>query len=235
MGAQPCSSGACRTPGRGGTAGAWSLRRALGSSSLRLGRYWARFEAIRERLGVQRWFLCGQSFGAGLTLSYALAHSEQVLAQVFTNSMSALGPARSPNAEPQREARADAIVRGGHAAIAALPFYPRESRSLPPSLWKPLVEDGRLLDAAAIAHAVRTTAADLSVRARLGDIRVPTLLISGGRETAFRPLRDLAAARIPDLEVLDVDDGGHSVNLDAAEAFNDAVTGYLARHRAAGR
>ena len=34
--------------------------------------------------------VCGQSLGATLTLRYALDHPERVLAQVFTNSTSAL-------------------------------------------------------------------------------------------------------------------------------------------------
>src|SRR6059058_4727521 len=44
------------------------------------------FDQLRTQLGVERWFLCGQSFGAALTLRYALTHPDRVMAQVFTNS-----------------------------------------------------------------------------------------------------------------------------------------------------
>ncbi|MEO2280130.1 alpha/beta fold hydrolase [Pseudoalteromonas pernae] len=37
-------------------------------------------EAIREHLGITRWVLCGESFGASLVLCYALAHPEKVAA-----------------------------------------------------------------------------------------------------------------------------------------------------------
>ncbi|MGH6956575.1 MAG: alpha/beta fold hydrolase, partial [Caulobacteraceae bacterium] len=56
--------------------------------------YIERFEALRASLGAERWAICGQSFGAGLTLNYALEHPERISAQVFTNSASGLGPAR---------------------------------------------------------------------------------------------------------------------------------------------
>ena len=49
------------------------------------------FDELRAELGAERWLVCGQSFGAALTLRYALDHPERVVAQVFTNSASALG------------------------------------------------------------------------------------------------------------------------------------------------
>ena len=56
--------------------------------------YLARFETLRESLGAERWAICGQSFGAGLTLNYALAHPDRITAQIFTNSASGIGPSR---------------------------------------------------------------------------------------------------------------------------------------------
>lgn len=190
-------------------------------------RYWARFETIRRRLAVERWLLCGQSFGAGLTLGYSLAYPDRIVAQVLTNSVSAFTNEAEPNAEDRREARAAAIVEGGLPALQAMPFYPRASRRLPPAWWEPLVADGARLDPRGVANAIRVTTPHLSVRARLSEIRPPTLLVNGMREAAFQSSRDLAVAEIPRLSVVDVEGGGHSVNLDAAEAFNTAVVDFL--------
>src|SRR4051812_13544831 len=44
------------------------------------------FDAIRDDLGADRWFVIGQSLGAALTLRYALDRPERVMAHVFTNS-----------------------------------------------------------------------------------------------------------------------------------------------------
>ena len=189
--------------------------------------YVRRFEALRERLGAERWFLCGQSFGAGLTIRYALDHPERVLGQVFTNTMSGLSPAAREHL-PERAARADAVARGGREALRAFPFHPRPSKRLPPEIWEGIVADAELLSPPAVAEALRTTSPALSVADDLGRIRVPTLLVNGTRETAFQPLRDLAARAIPGVTVVDLD-GGHSVNLDQAEAFNAAVAAFIRR------
>lgn len=198
------------------------------SDAYTVGAYVARFEALREQLGAERWFVCGQSFGAGLTIRYALQHPQRVVAQVFTNTMSGLSPAARERL-PERMARFDAVERGGRAALKALPFHPRPSKRLPREIWEDLVADAELLDPRAVAEALRTTSPELSVADDLGRIAVPTLLVNGTRESAFQPLRDLAAREIPEVEVVDLD-GGHSVNLDRPEAFNAAVTGFVSRH-----
>jgi 2-succinyl-6-hydroxy-2,4-cyclohexadiene-1-carboxylate synthase len=82
--------------------------------------YVRRFEALRRELGAERWFVCGQSFGAGLTIRYALEHPGRITGQVFTNSMSGLSPpARGGPA--QREAAATALENGGRNASKPCP------------------------------------------------------------------------------------------------------------------
>ena len=193
--------------------------------------YVAQFEALRERLGAERWFVCGQSFGAGLTIHYALEHPGRVIGQVFTNSISGLSPAERERL-PERASRADAIAQGGREALKDLHFHPRPSRRLAPELWEDLVADADLLSPSAVAEALRTTSPELSVAADLGRITVPTLLVNGARERPFQPLRDLAAREIPGVRVVDLD-GGHSVNLDSAPAFNAAVTDFIQQHSGA--
>jgi pimeloyl-ACP methyl ester carboxylesterase len=193
-----------------------------------VGAYVARFEALREQLGADRWFVCGQSFGAGLTIRYALEHPQRVIGQVFTNTMSGLSPAARERL-PERLARFDAVERGGRAALKALPFHPRPSKRLAPDIWEDLVADTELLVPRAVAEALRTTSPELSVADDLGRISVPTLLVNGTRETAFQPLRDKAAREIPGVTVVDLA-GGHSVNLDQAQGFNAAVATFVDQH-----
>ena len=52
--------------------------------------YVSELEAARVRLGIDRWLVCGQSFGAGIAMRYALAHPEAVRGLIVTNSRSAL-------------------------------------------------------------------------------------------------------------------------------------------------
>src|SRR6478672_7352834 len=55
--------------------------------------YVAAFDDIRRSLGVDRWWLCGYSLGAGLTIRYALTHPDRVFGHAFTNSTSAFADA----------------------------------------------------------------------------------------------------------------------------------------------
>ena len=63
------------------------------------------------------------TFGAGLTLRYALEHPVRVIGQVFTNSLSGVLPTRgTPEA---REAQAADIEARGQAALEYMDHYPR--------------------------------------------------------------------------------------------------------------
>ena len=192
--------------------------------------YIERFEAIRADLGAERWAICGQSFGAGLTLNYALTHPDRISAQIFTNSASALGPRRPAVPEPVRAERIDAFVAQGRAALEEMAFYPRRTGRLAPEVEDELARDAELIALKGMALSFMVTVPGLSVADRLGQIAVPTLLVNGRREKSFQPLRGAAAAAIPGLDVIDLE-GGHPINLDQADAFNAAVTAFLAEHR----
>ena len=67
------------------------------------------------------------------------------------------------------------------------------------------------------------------MRERVKDLRVPTLLVCGERETRFLPNRAFAERAIPGLQVVGAN-AGHAVNIQAAEVFNTAVVDFLSRH-----
>jgi len=196
----------------------------------RIEAYIEQFEVIREGLGAARWAICGQSFGAGLTLNYALAHPDRISAQIFTNSASALGPVRAELSQEARDHRIAAVEARGRAMLEAMAFYPKRTGRLAAEVEDELVRDAGLISLSGMARTMMVTVPGLSVAERLGDIRVPTLLVSGRREKSFQPLRDKAAKTLPGLEVVDLE-GGHPVNLDCADGFNAAAADFLGRHR----
>lgn len=189
------------------------------------------FERIRIELGAERWFVCGQSFGGALTLRYSLDHPDHVIAQAFTNSVSGLADeqwiARIRDAMP---AVASEIERDGYAAIERLPLHPRHARRLSATARETLVADAAEVDPRGVGRTMQYGVPESSVRARLHENRVPALLVCGARESRFRPLREAAEREMPLLEVVGVD-AGHAVNVEAAEAFDRAVTEFLRRHR----
>ncbi len=190
------------------------------------------FEAIRRKLGIERWFICGQSFGASLTLRYALRHPDRILAQVFTNSSSALAGADTLAAyRATSEQRAQAMEQGGHEGIRALPIYPGKARRLPEEARKALVKDAELLQPKGLAQSFRHSSPYLSVRDEVSNTTVPTLLVRGAAEKRFQSNYEFAVANIPGLKVVEAE-AGHAVNIEAADIFNGAVTAWIKQHSA---
>lgn len=184
------------------------------------------FERAREELRAERILLCGQSLGAALTLRYSILHPERVIAQAFSNSRSALLAPEALISSEERAARAEAIERGGAAALARLPFHPRRARRLEPELRETMAEVADAVDPRAVARLTRIAGPRLSVLGELHRIACPTLLVNGRSERSFQPLRDVAERRIRDIRIADIA-GGHAVNLENTEGFNAAVAAFL--------
>jgi len=107
--------------------------------------YIAAFDQLRTQLGVERWFLCGQSFGAALTLRYALTYPDRVIAQVFTNSSAALADAEWIQARRASGVQqAEEIERDGRAALERIRVHPIHARRLPPDVHTELLADAQL-------------------------------------------------------------------------------------------
>ncbi|MBS8229130.1 alpha/beta fold hydrolase, partial [Vannielia litorea] len=168
-------------------------------------------ERIRADLGVERWCLCGQSFGAGVTLHYALAHPERVAAQAFTNSRTTFRDAFGPGETEIREGRIARIREGGREAMGREVFHPRHARRFPEPIKSVLAEDADRIEIETYLRLIGETAPALSLYGRDAVPKVPTLLINGRHERAFQPCRDELAAAWPTMEIADID-GGHAVN-----------------------
>lgn len=185
------------------------------------------FETVRDDLGIDTWWLLGYSLGAGLTIRYALTHPHRVLAHAFTNSTSAMADEAQQRAwEDNAEVSAARIETGGRAAMERIPVHPCHARKLPADVYQALCADARQHDPAGIANTLRRTNPRASVRRRLGENTRPALLLCGTRERRFRAHRAHAASHMPHLEVADLD-AGHGMNMEAPQAFNTALIGFL--------
>jgi pimeloyl-ACP methyl ester carboxylesterase len=194
--------------------------------------YTTAFEQIRWDLGAERWAILGQSLGAALTLRYALDHPQRVLAQIFTNSTSALAePGWGDAVRPAMQALAGRLETEGTSALRELPIHPAYGKRLPELVRRALVEDCDRADPRGIGLTGVYTVPESPVRDRIAQNRVPTLLVCGKRERRFEPHRKFAEAHAPGLDVVEID-AGHAVNAEAASAFNAAVRSFLEKHAA---
>ena len=195
----------------------------------RVAAYVEAFETVRRAVGADRWFVCGQSFAAGLTLAYCLAHPDRVLGQITTNSLSAFSRPGALEATRKVADRAALIEAEGQDAIRRLPFHPRFARRFPADLRNGMEAASAGMAPHALAHAFRVTYPDLSMIDRVNEVRPPGLLVNGLWEKDFQPLRQDLAARAAHWHIVDLE-GGHSVNIEAAPGFDAAVTAFIADH-----
>ena len=194
------------------------------------GSYARAIDGIRQRLGVDDWFVCGYSLGAAISLRYALAFPDRVRGHVFTNSASAFAePAMVESWRANASDSAARIRRGGLAAVERLAVHPKRARRLPPAVHEALLADAALIDPEGIAGTLEWTLPTASVRAELAANSPPALLVCGRFERRFAPHRQFAEATMPHLTIADVP-SGHAVNMQAAEAFNAAVCAFVERH-----
>ena len=191
--------------------------------------YVEEFERIRTELGVDRWWLTGQSLGAALTLRYCLDHPASVLGHVFTNSVSGFGDAVWV-AELAARAEGDArrMEVGGWNALHDLQMNPARSHRIVGSVRDALTADEPLLDPKGIANGIRSTAVGAGVRDRIVENTVPSLLVVGTRERGFDDCARFASTHMPHLRV-EAFDVGHSPNAEAPDEFNRVVAEFVRR------
>ncbi|WP_193370786.1 alpha/beta fold hydrolase [Pelagibius marinus] len=186
-------------------------------------------DILRCSLGIPRWHICGQSFGAGLSLRYALDYPDRCIAQIFTNANAALRRHWPPDAQAAHRDLVAALWSGGPTAIRRIPYHPVHARRFSPEIRKILSIEADKVDPGGYALLQQEAIPRLFVCDRLGELRVPTLLVNGLKERRFQPTRDWLAATHPEISITDLD-GGHSINIENPAEFNQAVSSFLQDH-----
>ncbi len=184
---------------------------------------------------IERATLVGLSMGGGIAIDLALAYPDMVRRLVLA-APSVRGGEWPPDADTLWLAGGRAAFSRGDSIGLALAWL--ESEYIRTALSSPA-------QAARIREIVTDNAGHLMRRARdqelereqsppvderLGELRMPVLLLIGGADTP--PLRAMALAvaeRAPRAERIDLPGVGHMINLEAPAAFNRAVLAFLAR------
>ena len=167
--------------------------------------------------------MIGQSYGAGIVIRYALARPEVVSAVVVTNSRSAFGNVAS---SPRRNA--DTSRNKQPSSLRDLPYHPIHARRFPQHVKDALVAAADRMSMDTVRDS-STLATRLNCQADLHRLAAPILLANGVYEKAFQEELTTLREDAPNLEVVDLQ-GGHSINIEAAEEFNKATLDFLARH-----
>jgi pimeloyl-ACP methyl ester carboxylesterase len=186
-------------------------------------------ESLLASLGEGPAHLVGLSLGGCVALALALAVPARARSLTLVNSFARLRPAGWRGGWRMLERM---VLLG----VAPMPVIAaRIARNLFP---KPEQADLRAAAVASLGHndkraywaAVRALAR-FDARRRLGEIRCPTLLVAGDRDTTVpRASLELLRRRIPHAELRIVSDSGHATPYDQPLLFNGLLLEFVSAH-----
>ena len=180
------------------------------------------FEQVRIERGIKRWWVCGQSLGGAISILYALLHPQTVRGLIFTNSRAAFGLPRQGLRDETGQPR-PAI-----ASTRELPVHPINAKRLPEHVQARMVAAADVMPMHAVNHYMARRHTWKSTQ-DMALLTIPVLLVNGRWESAFQPSVEQAQQLIRHLEVVSLE-GGHAINVEQPQAFNQAVVGFIERH-----
>jgi 2-succinyl-6-hydroxy-2,4-cyclohexadiene-1-carboxylate synthase len=193
------------------------------------GRRPATFDAVAAYVGalrLERFALCGYSMGGRLALHVAL-RDPRVQRLVLVGASPGIADAAEREARRTADlALADRIEQIGLEPFVqewgAQPLFAGQPRGVAAAAR----EDRLRNTATGLAAALRGlgTGAMVPLWDRLGELRMPVVLVAGEHDDKFRAIAERMAAAIPDARVVVVPDAGHAVHLERPDAVAGALS-----------
>lgn len=168
----------------------------------------------------------GISMGGAIALQLALDYPEQVKRLVCVNTFANLRPQRLDQVVYLLMRYIIVNWKGAEAQaeMVARRIFPENGQE---PLRQALIEQILQADGRVYRAAMRSLAL-FNVRRRLVEIRAPTLVITGGRDTTVPAAAQAELVRsIPGACQMIIPDGGHGVIADQPEAFNQVLEEFL--------
>jgi 3-oxoadipate enol-lactonase len=216
---------------------AWDMPGYAGSAPLATVSIATLADALQDflrQIGAKKPVLVGHSIGGMIVQQWLTKYADLAAAVVLAQTSPAFGKADGDWQKSFIDARFGPLDRGETMV------------SLAPSLVKGLVGDNPDAKGMELARDCMATVPEASYRSAmlallgfdqrraLGDIAVPTLVLSGSRDkNAPAPMMAKMASYIPTAEYVELEGAGHLVNLERPAAFNAALDRFLKAHVAA--
>ena len=195
---------------------------------------------LLDALGIDAAHIYGHSMGGMIAQEFALSYSERVISLILGATNCGGAHAITPDAEvlsllfdPERRLR----LTPEEAVRESLPFMcNQEFIDNNPDIVGQFI--AKVVEHMTPPHVyVRhaEAAIGLDTYERLPQIKAPTLVICGTADR-FSPVENsrLLSSRIPNAELVILENMGHGFFLEAAEETNKAILDFLARHRRSG-
>lgn len=194
-------------------------------------------EALLAHLEVERPTLCGISLGSAVVQTYLARHPGGAAGAVLAGAMRSMPPvgvppAAKPFLTPTPGLGFSTATLGTRATFRSLLNAVQTATGGPWLAVDPDVRSRAVETVAGVSPAEFTKTFDALYRfdaPDLAGVTVPTLAVCGEREAlAVKRQGEAAAAAVEEGSTAEIPDAGHLVNRDAPEAFDAAVSSFLA-------
>ena len=192
--------------------------------------------SLLDHLEIERAAVLGYSMGGRVALQFALRAPDRLWALVLESASPGIEDAAEREGRVRSDgALADEIERSGVTAFIdrwqALPLFASQGR-LSAAVREELRRQRLRNSIAGLANSLRGAGAgqEAPVLGRLGEIRVPTLLIAGALDQKYVALARKMNDALPCARTQIVPEAGHATHLEQPEAFDRAVGEFLRAH-----
>ena len=182
--------------------------------------------ALLNHLGIEKVHIVGISMGGILALQLALDYSDMVDKLVLVNTFAQLKP---DNASQflyfwLRRILVNTVGLAKQAEAVTQRVFPNpDQEPFRQELYRQIMQ----ADPQAYRSSMRGLGS-FNVVDRLGEIFIPTLVITGENDTTVAPQRQrFLAEAITNAKQVVIPDAGHAVSVDQAEAFNQVLIKFL--------
>jgi proline iminopeptidase len=200
-------------------------------------------DALREELGFERWTVVGHSFGGNVALEYALRYPTSVSGLVLLDTG---GDSRWPQENaprilagrgfsPKTVRLASRFLNGRITPSEFLPALIRLGGAYNPhttllsAAREAIAERGCKMRPEALIYAAPRLLKDWTVMDRLGEIRVPTLVLAGRDDFLFPPEHQAQlAAGIPNARLRIIERAGHNAHSERPGEVIEAIRDFMA-------
>lgn len=193
-------------------------------------RFSADMASLLAAIGLGPAHLVGFSMGGMIAFQLALDAPSLVKTLTIVNSMPTLVP-KTPEEWLKLQARLWILrifgVRTLATKIAQINF-PREDQA---DLRKALIERIAGNDESAY-RAISKAMVGWTIESKLAHVRSPTLVLTSDRDYTSVAYKRAYAARMPNAEVVVIENSRHLTPMDQAEAFNRTVLAFVGQHDA---
>jgi proline-specific peptidase len=200
-------------------------------------------DALRQRLGFERWAVLGHSFGGHVALEYALRYPGSLshLVLLDTGGDSHWSQQNAAEVLARRgysPKKVELVRRWFNGEFTPHEYFPMAMRIAPayyhrPSLWLTAREEIQggwrtKYRPQALIFAGRRLVKGWTVMDRLGEITVPALVMAGSDDFVFPPecQRELAAG-LPHVRMQIIDRAGHSPHSEQTAEVMTAIRHFL--------